>query len=160
MFEYLQHAFCSTQYFEPFVILCFLTNIHPLYHWSYRSIYHSECPQMTLIQYLASGNCETNPFLVSTSSSSFEVVVRRSERPVLRMPPSFPDMMSLLSSRSATVVAWCGSTKGCLSHTLRVLSSKCIGFYHFLWEPVSCILPFSIRTIFCISCSQRRIYAY
>ncbi|RCV30123.1 hypothetical protein SETIT_6G069000v2 [Setaria italica] len=52
------------------------------------------------------GNWEA--FLVFVSALFFnydEMAVRRSERPVLRLLPSFPDMTSHLSSRSGMVVA-------------------------------------------------------
>lgn len=40
---------------------------------------------------------------MSTSYLCYEMAVRRFERPVLRLPPSFSDMISLLSSRSGMV---------------------------------------------------------
>nr|TKW09072.1 hypothetical protein SEVIR_6G067800v2 [Setaria viridis] len=52
------------------------------------------------------GNWEA--FLVFVSALFFnydDMAVRRSERPVLRLLPSFPDMTSHLSSRSGMVVA-------------------------------------------------------
>lgn len=57
------------------------------------------------IVYPFSGNWEASQVFVSTLSLCYEMAVRRSERPVLRLPPCFPDMMSLLSSRSGMVVA-------------------------------------------------------
>ena len=67
----------------------------------------------------------------------YEMAVRKSERPVLRLPPNFPDLTSLLSYRSGMVVAWCDSAKGYLSHILRISFFYTNFVFVFGWQMAS-----------------------